>query len=229
MDLGLAYELHQTMKFSKIKILIVLISALVLFFIITFSQKWGVTVAEKATTDYTAKVKSVKSDYKKAAKICPKIIKSLKDGLPELQKNKLTTKINLSYKLIADCEAASLHHEDAAMYYKKMIEAEPQVARWHVAFAESSFKANNIAEALRAIHLASQLEPKKFENRILEARMLVKAKLYSKAISTYQQALNIAPINQTENVKKELERTIALKNDAVQQQTTDAQQEVSEK
>lgn len=205
------------MKSSKVKILIVLVSAIILFFAITFAQKWGVTVAKKGTADYTTKVKSVKNNYKMAAKVCPSIIKSLKKGLPELEKNKLTAKIHLSYKLMADCESASLHHADAAMYYQKLIEVEPQVARWHVAFAESSFRADNLGEGLRAVHLATQLDPKKFEYRLLEARMLAKAKLYSKAIPTYHTALKMAPINQTENIQKELERIIALRDDTVQQ------------
>lgn len=225
MDIGLALELHNMMKISKLKILLILVAAAILFFVITFSQKWGVTVAEKTTSDYTAKVKSIKNNYKLAAKICPGIIKSLKNGLPELEKNKLNVKINLSYKLMADCEAASLHHADAAMYYKKLIEAEPQVARWHVAFAESSFRANNIAESLRAVHLATQLDPKRLEYRLLEARMLAKSKLYGKAIIAYKGVLNLAPATQTESIKMELERVIALKNDAIQ--STSNEQEMS--
>lgn len=220
MDIGLALELHKTMKISKLKILLVLAGAAVLFFVITFTQKWGVTVAEKTTTDYSAKVKSVKNNYKMASKLCPSIIQSLKKGLPELEKNKVTAKINLTYKLIADCESYSLHHAEAASYYKMLIDAEPQVARWHATFAESSFRANNLGEGLRAIHLATQLDPKKFEYKLLEARMLSKAKLYSKAISAYDIALKIAPIHHVENIKKELERVISLRDDAIQQPET---------
>ncbi len=216
MDIRLAYDLHQMKKLSKVKIIIILVSAFVLFFVITFFQKWGVTVAEKATSDYSAKVKSIKNDYKKAAKVCPKIIKSLKDGIPELEKNKLLVKLNLSYKLIADCEAASLHHEDAANYYAKLVVSEPQVARWHVAYAESLYKAGNAAEALRPAHLATQLEPKKYEFRLLEARLLAKLNQAEKAIEAYEKTLKLAPINQIQRIESERNRLISLLQESVE-------------
>lgn len=208
MDIGLAIDLHNTMKNSRIKIIIILLGAVIIFFAITFFQKWGLTLAEKATSDYSAKVKSVKNNPIKAAKICPSIIQSLQQGIPELQKNKAEAKILQSYKLMADCQTAYRQFHAAALNYQKLAEFEPQVARWHALVAESFFKAGNAGEALRVSHLAVQLDSKNFKYRLLEARILAKLKITNRAILAYQEAIKIAPYNDYIATQNELNQLV---------------------
>jgi tetratricopeptide (TPR) repeat protein len=215
MELALAYELHTTMKNSKIKILIVLLGALVVFFAITFFQKWDVTVANKTADDYKDRVKAIKKDYKKAKVECPKIVQSLQDALPELEKNKLEAKVFLSYKLIADCEYASKKYASAAKNYLQLIRADPQSAMWHYLYAKSSMQDGDLGEALRAAHLAVQLNRKAFEPSILEARVLAKLNETVRAIDAYQNALKIAPYKEIDTVKKELNQLIEIHNQQI--------------
>lgn len=196
------------MNKSRIKIMIVLIGAAILFFAITFFQKWGFTLAEKATSDYSAKVKSVKNNPVKAAKVCPKIIQSLQKGIPELEKNKAESKILQSYKLMADCQIAYRQYNDAAINFQKLAEAEPQVARWHAAVAESLFKAGNAGEALRVSHLAVQLDSKNFKYRLLKARILAKLNIEHRTIEAYQDAIKIAPYNEFLTTQDELNQFV---------------------
>ena len=212
MELALAYELHKTMKNSKIKILIVLVSAMILFFMITFFQKWDVTVAEKTADDYKSKVKSLKSNYANAVRECPAIIKSLKNSIPELEKNKLPAKLMLSYKLIADCEFASKHYRESAQGYQQLIRAEPHYPKWHILYAESALSDGDLGEALRAAHLAVQLDRTNFDANILEARLLSKLNYTIRAIEAYQNALKIAPFKESKNVENELNQLIDKHN-----------------
>ncbi len=204
MELALAYELHTIMKNSKIKLLIVLVSALILFFVITFFQKWDVTVAEKTADDYRDKVKSIKKDYAKAKAECPAIVNALKKSLPELQKNKLETKVMLSYKLIADCEYGSKNFASAAQYYQKLIRYDPQVPLWHLLYAKSVMGDGDLGEALRSAHLAVQLDRTNYEANILEARLLAKLNYTVRAIEAYQSALKHAPFKESKKVENEL-------------------------
>lgn len=204
MELALAYELHKTMKNSKIKILIVLVSALFLFFVITFFQKWDVTVANKTADDYKDKVKTLKKDYRKAKLECPAIVNALKKSLPELQKNKLENKVMLSYKLIADCEYGAKNYASAAQYYQKLIKLDPQVSNWHYLYAKSLSEDGDLGEALRSAHLAVQLNRTNFEAIILEARLLAKLNYTIRAIEAYQNALKYVPFKESKKIEKEL-------------------------
>lgn len=208
MDIGLAIDLQENMKNSRIKIIIILLSAVVIFFAITFFQKWGFTLAEKATSDYSAKVKSVKNNPIKAAKICPSVIQSLQQGIPELQKNNAQAKILQSYKLIAECQIAYRQFYAAALNYQKLAEAEPQVARWHGLVAESYLNSGNAGEALRVSHLAVQLDPKNFKYRLLEARILAKLNITNRAILAYQEAIKIAPYDDYIATQNELNQLV---------------------
>lgn len=212
MELALAYELHTTMKNSKIKILIVLVSALVLFFVITFFQKWDVTVANKTADDYKDRVKALKKDYVKAKAECPKIIKSLQEALPELERNNLENKVLLSHKLIADCEYATKNYDSAAKHYKVLINAEPQAAMWHYLYAKSAMHDGDLGEALRASHLAVQLNRKAYEPTLLEARVLVKLNETVRAINAYQNVLKVAPYKEIKKVQDELNQLIDKHN-----------------
>jgi tetratricopeptide (TPR) repeat protein len=212
MELALAYELHRTMKNSKLKLLIVLVSALVLFFLITFFQKWDVTVAEKTADDYKDKVKSLKKNGARAAVECPAIIKSLTKSIPELEKNKLQAKVMLSYKLIADCEFATKNYASAAQNYQRLIRFEPHFPKWHVLYAESSMADGDLGEALRSAHLAVQLDRTNFEANILEARLLAKLNYTVRAIESYQSALKVAPFKETNKVRDELNQVIDKHN-----------------
>lgn len=217
MEIALAYELHKTMRNSKIKLIIVFVSALVLFFLITFFQKWDVTVAEKTADDYKDKVKSLKKNYARATAECPAIIKSLTKSIPELEKNKLQAKVMLSYKLIADCEFAIKNYPSAAQNYQKLIRFEPHFPKWHVLYAESALADGDLGEALRAAHLAVQLDRTNFEATILEARLLSKLNYTIRAIEAYQNALKNAPFKESKNVENELNLLIDRHN----QQTTE--------
>ena len=212
MELALAYELHKTMKNSKIKILIVLVSAVILFFLITFFQKWDVTVAEKTADDYREKVKAIKKDYRRAKLECPAIVNALKKSLPELQKNKLANKVMLSYKLIADCEYGSKNFASAAQYYQKLIQSDPQVSNWHYLYARALMGDGDFGEALRSAHLAVQLDRTNYEANLLEARLLTKLNYTIRAIEAYQNTLKYAPFKESKKVENELNLLIDKHN-----------------
>jgi tetratricopeptide (TPR) repeat protein len=197
------------MKSNRIKLIVGLIAVLLCFFAITFSKNWGTAVAEKNTEDFAPTVKSLKGNYLQAVNQCPKIIKKLEKGLPELQKNNASGQLLKSYKLIADCQAASRQFEVAAKSYTKLLEAEPQVARWHAMVAENLLNANKLGDALPASHLAVQLEPNDFNYRLLEARVLAKLKLTNRAIAAYHEAIRIAPYTEFEKTQAELDLLIA--------------------
>lgn len=194
------------MKLTRPKILLILISVIIIFFAFTFYQKWGVTIAEKKTTDYKSIVKKLKKDghFLHAKNECPSIISKLKEGIPELQKNNLKIKVLLNYKLIADCQYAMQDYKKSASNYEKLIVADPQESRWYEAFALALYGDENYGEALRFSHLAVQLSPRRYKNLILEARVLSKLNLPMRAIETYQEAISVAPYKKVRMVKKEL-------------------------
>lgn len=197
------------MKFSRVKLVFGVIAVMLCFFVITFFQKWGTTVAQKNTDDFAPIVKSLKNNYQQAAKQCPAIIKKLEKGLPDFEKNKVLDQILKSHKLIADCLMASRQFDAAAQSYKKLRDAEPQVARWHALIAENLVNSKKLGEALPVSHLAVQLEPTNFKYRLLEARILAQLKLINRAVDAYRNTIKIAPYDDFLAVQAELDQLIA--------------------
>lgn len=177
------------------KIIFIVTATLLSFFAITYFKNWGSVVAEKKTDDYAPKVKALMTDRVRAARECPKIIKVLEQGISELKKNNHPDKVNMSYKLIADCYFAAHQYRQAAKSYAQLSLAEPQVPRWYYKQAESLTLADDFGAALPKAHLASQLDTNA-DTYILEARILSKLKLHNKAVQRYQDAIKVANYQQ---------------------------------
>lgn len=200
------------MKIQRSKILIILFSAIIVFFAYTFSKNWGVTLAEKNTTDYQAKVNEIKDNMLAAKRECPSIVKKLEADLPELQKNQRQQKIWLNYKLIADCQLAARNFKQAKQYYWRLIRDFPQDATLYERFAYVNYEDENYGDALRFSHLSIQLNPKQYKSRLLEARVLARLNKTVSAIEAYQEALKVTPYKKKPEVEKELNHLIELNN-----------------
>lgn len=193
---------------KKVKLIAVVIVSLIIFIAVTFSKNWGAATTTKKIDDYTPIVKALKDNAIKARSSCPKIIKNLEKGIPELQKNEEKAKELKAYKLIADCQFAAQQYIPASDAYKKLAVAEPQVGRWHGLIAESLFNAGKAGEALPISILATQLAPKDFKLRRLNARILATLKLKNRTITAYRQAIEIAPYDELEKTQAELDQFV---------------------
>ena len=185
------------------KFIFIVFATLLSFFAITYFKNWGSVVAEKKTDDYVPKVKALMHDSKLAAKECPKIIKVLEQGIAELKNNNHQDKVNMSYKLIADCYYAAQQYKAAAKSYAQLSMSEPQVPRWYSKQAESLLLAGDYGSALPKAHLASQLDTNA-DTYLLEARILNKLNLHNKAIQRYQDAIKVANYDQLLIAQSEL-------------------------
>lgn len=179
---------------------------LVIFFVATFSKNWGTAVSENLLEKLKPEVIKLQDDPQAAAALCPKIITKLEAGIPELAKGKDPMQVELANKLIADCAFAAKNYTKSLEYYKKLSKFEPNVARWYGLIAESLFYSNKAADALHFTVLATQLDPEKYDYRLLNARVLAKLGLKNRAIQAYTQAIKIAPFEKINTTKAELER-----------------------
>lgn len=187
---------------KKLVLLIVAVSVPV-FFLATFMQNWGASVAEKNLQDASTQVRIIKKQYASAQAHCPAIIRKLQTGLPELQQKKSTPSVMRSYWLMADCQTAMRRHSDAANSYAQLVMLEPQAARWHGQRAESLLNAGRLSEAARASRLSVQLKPDDFRWRLQEARILSKIGRFDAAVHAYEVALKLAPLEQVNGVADE--------------------------
>lgn len=183
-----------------------------IFFISTFTKNWGTAVTGNLVEKYKPEVKLLKKNPEAAIQKCPVIIHKLETGMPELAKNKDPIQIQIAYKLIADCSFASKNYEKSIEYYKKLSVYEPDYPRWHALVAESFMNMGKYGDALHFSVLATQLEPASFEFKRLNARVLAKLKLTNRAIDAYVQAIKIAPYDDIEPTKRELEKFVEDNN-----------------
>ncbi|WP_137718198.1 tetratricopeptide repeat protein [Methylobacillus flagellatus] len=190
---------------KKLVLLIVAVSVPV-FFLATFMQNWGASVAEKNLQDATALVPMIVQRTSSAKEYCPAIIKKLQVGLPELQQKKSTASVMRSYLLTADCQTAMARHSEAANSYAEMVKLEPQAARWHGQRASALLKAGRLSEAARASRLSVQLKPDDFRWRLQEARILSQIGRFDDAVHGYEQALKMAPLEQVSAVADEFNK-----------------------
>lgn len=195
-------------------LILVGVGALAMFFLTTFSKQWGSAVGKRELDEAAPKVKIIKENYLQAMNACPNIIKKLNAGIPELEKQGNATDVLKSHKLIYDCQFATKQYADAAKSISKLIDAEPQVAKWHGMSAEALYKGKSYAESLRGAHLASQLEPENYKWPQLEAKNLVKLKLFKKAEKAYKQAIKIAPIDKARELVTEYEQVQLMEKEA---------------
>lgn len=187
-------------------LLLIVLGAMTLFFLTTFTEQWGGAVGKRELEDASPKVKAIKGNYLQALNVCPAVIKKLNAGIPELEKQGKKTDVLKSYKLIYDCQIATKQYSDAVKSLSKLIAAEPQVARWHGLSAEALFKAKSYAESLRSAHLASQLEPENAQWLQLEAQNLIKLNMPIKAAKLYKQAIAVASIDKQKALVDEFEQ-----------------------
>ena len=187
---------------------------LVIFFVTTFSKNWGPAISENLLEKMKPEVKRLQADPKEAIVLCPPIIKRLEAGIAELAKSKDPNQVQLANKLIADCAFTAKDYSKSLEYYKKLSQFEPNVARWYSLIAESLFFSNKAADALHYTVLATQLDPERFEYRLLNARVLAKLALKNRAIQAYTQAIKMAPFDKIESTKAELELLITDSGDS---------------
>lgn len=191
---------------NKFKIKFVILAIVVCFVIATTIKNWGPAVAKVDVEKFTPIVKGLKQQPKDAQKKCPEIIRKLKSGIPDLQKNGIKDKVILSEKLIADCYFYSEDYPKAAEGFRKMVQYEPQVPKWHYKEAQALFKAGKASEALPIIHLASQLDDNP-EIWMLKAEIQTALNLPNNAIESYQEAMktgNFEHIQKAQNAIREL-------------------------
>lgn len=191
---------------KKKLILLGTIAVIFLFFASTYLKNWDATIAEKTTEDLTPKVKAAIRDFKTARNECPKLVKRLQESIASLGKKESVIKKLKATKLIAECQMAARQYDSAAEYYGKLAEAEPQVARWHGLMTEALFNSGRYEEAIRIGRLAVQLDPKEYQWRRQEARILAKLGLFKRADKAFQAAIKIAPYEEIERIKAEYAR-----------------------
>ena len=190
------------------------VSALVMFFLATFSSQWGGAVGKKYLDEVSPKVKLLKDNYMQALSSCPNIIKKLNAGIPELEKQGNTKDVLKSQKLIYDCQFATKQFADSVKTVEKLIQIEPQSPMLHGLRAEALNKDKKYVESLRAAHLASQLQPENYKWPHLEAKNLVKLKLFKKAEKAYKHAIKIAPIDKARELVTEYEQVQIMQKEA---------------
>jgi tetratricopeptide (TPR) repeat protein len=183
---------------SKIKFGILAIA--ICFVVATTLKNWGPAVAKVDVENYTTVVKGFKKQPKVAQKKCPEIIAKLKSGIPDLQKNGFKDKAILSEKLIADCYFYAEDYPKAAEGFRKMVQYEPQVPKWHYKEAQALHKAGKSAEALPIIHLATQLDDNA-EIWLLKGEIQTALKLPNNAIESYQQAIKMGNYEQIQKAQ----------------------------
>lgn len=190
------------------------VGALIMFFLATFSTQWGSAVGKKYLDEASPKVKLLKDNYLQALTSCPNIIKKLNAGIPELEKQGNAMDVLKSHKLIYDCQIATKQYKEAVNSLSKLIQAEPQVARWHGLSAEALYKSKSYSESLRTAHLASQLDPENYKWPYLEAKNLVKLNLFRKAERAYKHAIKLAPIDKARELVTEYEQVQIMQKEA---------------
>ncbi len=189
-------------------LLLLFIAVVVMFFLSTFSNQWGVTNSKKYLNDLTPIVKKIKNNLIESKEKCPKIIKKLEQGIPEFEEKAMEIEKLKSYKLIYDCEYASNNYKNAAISLEKLINAEPQVAKWHGLIAEVYLKNGQLAASARKAHLASQLEPNNFEWKLTKARALFKLNQFDNAIKAYKSAIEVVPYEKSKELVTEYEQVL---------------------
>lgn len=198
---------------KKQRLLLGGVLVVVIFFVTTFSKNWGPAVSENLLEKLKPEVIKLQNDPQAAAAVCPQIITKLEAGIPELSKGKDPNQVQLANKLIADCAFAAKNYSKSLEYYRKLSRYEPNVARWYALVAESMFLSNNAADALHYSVLATQLDPEKFEYRLLNARVLAKLELKNRAIQAYTQAIKLAPFDKISITKAELQLLVGDSED----------------
>jgi tetratricopeptide (TPR) repeat protein len=191
------------MKISRIKLILGFVAVLVTFFLVTFSNNWDNASAKKIIDDLEPVVKSMKNRPIEARKHCPGIVKKLQGSITKLEGKDVEIRRLKIIKLISDCELASQQYSDAASSLAKLLNAEPQVAKWHGLRAEVLFKLGNLNEAIREARLAVQLEPTSFQWKIQEARILAQTAMHNRAKRAYEAAIKIAPYDQLQVLHEE--------------------------
>lgn len=180
-----------------------------IFFAATFFKNWGTAVSENLLEKYKPEVGALQKKPELAKVKCKAIVTKLKSHLSELAKSKDKLQVPLAYKLIADCSFASGEYSESASFYKKLVEFEPNAGTWHAKLAESYLKAGDAGEALAPSILATQLAPRDFRIRRLNARILAELGLRNRAIAAYAEAIRIAPYKMIEPTKAELQKVLS--------------------
>lgn len=196
------------MKLPIKKIAIILFAALLIFVLFTYVDQWSGAVAKNKTKDYPAKITKLAGNTTEAKKKCPQMISNLKTEIKQLAKKGNRDKITINEKLIADCALTSEDYRTAITYYQKLITKSANTGLLYRLYARALQGDGNLSSALRYSHLAVQLEPESFKNRVLEARVLAELKETVKAIESYQEALKLVPYRKVTTVRNELDALI---------------------
>lgn len=196
------------MKLSIKKIAIIFLAALLIFLLFTYVDQWRGAVAKNKTKGYANKISQLSGKTYEAKQKCPTMIKNLQAEIKQLKKKNNLSKITLNQKLIADCALTAQNYETAKQYYQKLITKEANTALLYRLYARALNGQGNLASALRYSHLAVQLEPGSFKNRVLEARVLAQLNETVKAIDAYQEALKLVPYRKVTKVRNELNQLI---------------------
>lgn len=206
---------------KKTKLLVGGLFVMVIFFVATFFKNWGTAVSETMLEKHKPEVEALVKNPKLAKVKCPAIQARLKKHIPDLIQSQDKTQVPLAHKLIADCAFAAEAFEEAIEHYKKLSEFEPNAAIWHAQIAQSYYKLGQsgdnqaFGDALSPSILATQLAPKDFKLRRLNARVLAALGLKNRAIAAYAEAIRIAPYHLIEPTKKELQSVMDQKETSV--------------
>lgn len=196
------------MKLPIKKIIFVCIAAVAIFFAITYFDKWDGAVAKSKTQGYDRQIAKFAKNPEEAAKRCPLMIKNLKSESAQLNPKADKNKISRNNKLVADCALTSKDFKTAISYYQKVIRSAPNYPLTYRLYAKALKGDGNLASALRYSHLAVQLNPDSFNNRLLEARILSEIGKVVPAIKAYQEALSLVPNRKMNKVRNELDSLI---------------------
>lgn len=182
------------------------ISALIMFFLVTFSKQWGGAVGINTLEKYGPIVKQIKNDTRLAKQQCPTIMPKLKEGIANFEKEGKSKETIKSYKLLFDCQNASELYDDAEKSLAKLIQAEPQAGILHGWHAEILQKKKRYMEAAKAAHLATQIEPENYKWHALEARNLMRNGDLYRSLIAYKEAINKAPYDEKKSLANEAEQ-----------------------
>lgn len=192
--------------FKPKMLVLIAVSALLMFVLVTFSKQWGGAVGLNHLEKYGPIVKKIKNEPRLANDQCPKIIQKLQEGIPNFEKEGKSNEVLKSYKLIFDCQKASGLFADAEKSLTKLIQAEPQAAKLHGWHAEILENEKRFIEAARAAHLAAQIEPENYKWHALEAKNLARNGELYRALLAYKEAINKAPFEVKKSLANEAEQ-----------------------
>lgn len=189
---------------NKILLTVGAVGVVVVFFAATSMKHWG---PARAASDFDVLFKAMQEDARKAPyPVCEAKDERFVGILAELQAAGKTDLYGRGLRVLADCRMAMKRYDPAAQTLTKLMELEPQNGFRHGEIARAYSRAKKHNQAIRAAHLAVQLNPEVWQSHQLKAEVLVAAGRHAEGLESYQRALQYVTPDKQEEIEQQILR-----------------------